>query len=90
MRNEQMSRAKMLEWINMYSFAKDDAVLYLDTHPMDVNALEYFNKYSRLRNEALEEYARLYGPLTVDTADINNQKWEWIDEPWPWEGKEGC
>jgi len=90
MRSDQMSKMRLMELINMYSFAEDDAALYLDTHPQDMKALEYFNKYSMLRNEALAAYSKSYGPLTIDTATNNMLKWEWIDEPWPWEGKEEC
>ena len=40
-------------------------------------------------SKALKEYARLYGPLTIDTAnDTCSRRWEWVMQPWPWEG--GC
>ncbi|MBU9736865.1 spore coat protein CotJB [Diplocloster agilis] len=86
--NEQ-SREKLLHYIDMVSFAVDDVLLYLDTHPCDQDALAYFNDYSRMRNDALEEYARLYGPLTVDTATGCSRSWEWINQPWPWQ-EGGC
>jgi len=45
---------------------------------------------ARERNLALKEYARIYGPLTVDTAeDICTDRWNWINEPWPWQ-EGGC
>ena len=61
-------RKDLLQWINVVSFAIDDVKLFLDTHPCDQNALAYFQEYSRMRNEALKEYAKYYGPLTIDTA----------------------
>ena len=61
-------RKDLLQWINVVSFAVDDVKLFLDTHPCDQNALAYFQEYSRMRNEALKEYAKYYGPLTIDTA----------------------
>jgi spore coat protein JB len=64
--------------------------LYLDTHPCDEDALKFFRENSRIRNEALKEYAENYGPLTVDTAvDSCTKNWNWIDEPWPWQ-EGGC
>lgn len=60
-------RKDLLQWINVVSFAVDDVKLFLDTHPCDQNALAYFQEYSRMRNEALKEYAKYYGPLTIDT-----------------------
>lgn len=92
MRCDQMSKEQLFNYINMVSFAKDDCVLYLDTHPCDMDALEYFNSFCKARREALDEYARQYGPLTIDTADVSSQNWEWINNPWPWEyqAKGGC
>ena len=38
-------------------------------------------------DEALKEYARRFGPLTIDTAnDAASQSWQWIQTKWPWEG----
>ena len=69
------------------SFAVDDMLLYLDSHPDDEDALAYFHEHSCMRNAALKEYARRFGPLTIDTADDNASKsWEWIQTKWPWEG----
>lgn len=79
-----------MKLINEASFAVDDVKLYLDTHPCDEDAMDYFQKYSRMRNEALKEYAENYGPLTVDTVICSGpEKWNWINEPWPWQ-EGGC
>ena len=86
MAQKQPTRKQMLDWVNMVSFAVTEANLYLDTHPTDPAALSYFQEYSRLRNQALKDYASVYGPLTVDTAGGSRQMWEWVNEPWPWEG----
>lgn len=83
----QGNRAQLLNYINEVSFAVVDSSLYLDTHPGDQNALEYFNEYSEKRKAALREYAKHYGPLTIDTAnDTESDSWEWVEQPWPWEG----
>ena len=86
MAQKKPTRKQMLDWVNMVSFAVTEANLYLDTHPGDPAALSYFEEYSRLRNQALNDFAALYGPLTADTARANQQTWEWVSEPWPWEG----
>lgn len=80
-------REKLLQYINEVSFALDDVILFLDTHPCDPEALEYYEKYKCMRKEALEEYTRCFGPLLNDDADVEN-KWTWVMTPWPWEG--GC
>lgn len=83
-------RKDLMNRINEASFAVDDVKLYLDTHPWDDEALVYFQEYSRIRNDALKEYARYYGPLTVDTVVYSeDEKWRWVNEPWPWQ-EGGC
>ena len=89
MTNNIPCRHDLLHWINVVSFAVDDAQLFLDTHPDNQAALSFFQEYSKLRKEALADYSKFYGPLTIDTANMNcRDKWTWINEPWPWEG--GC
>ena len=88
--NGQLNRKELLNHINQVSFAVDDVKLYLDTHPCDQQALVYFQEYSRMRNTALKEYAAQYGPLTIDTAaESCTNRWNWINEPWPWQ-EGGC
>ena len=69
------------------SFVVETAELYLRVGAARAAAaLSYFQEYSRLRNQALRDFSSMYGPLTVDTARANQQSWEWVSEPWPWEG----
>ena len=78
------SKKELLDYINVVSFAVDDVKLYLDTHPTDEAAIEYFNNYQKARNQALEEYAAAFGPLTIDTAVIRSE-FTWATQHWPWE-----
>jgi spore coat protein JB len=81
------SRQQLYHFINEVSFAVNDINLYLDTHPCDQDALAYFAEYSSLREQALLEYAQLYGPLTLNTAaETSSNTWQWAMQPWPWEG----
>ena len=85
----EMNRRELFEYINQISFAVDDVKLFLDTHPENQKALDYFQKYKEKRMEALKEYAEVYGPLTVYTVSENSDCWNWINEPWPWQ-EGGC
>lgn len=86
----QPCRKELLHMINTASFAVDDAKLFLDTHPCDQNALAFFQECSKARNQALREYAKYYGPLTIDTTVAScTDRWNWINEPWPWQ-EGGC
>lgn len=89
MKNDAYAKRELLKKINEVSFAVDDISLYLDTHPCDEKALAYYQEMSEIRNKALKEYAKCYGPLTIDTANEScSRQWEWVQQPWPWEG--GC
>ena len=81
----QTKRQQLYSYINRVSFAVNDITLYLDTHPDDTDAIEYFKHYKGLREEALREYARLYGPLTVD-LEQPDKIFDWAEMPLPWEG----
>ena len=88
--NGKPCRNDLLHLIYVVSFAVDDVKLFLDTHPTDQEALNYFHEYSKLRNDALCEYAKYYGPLTIDTTKEScADRWSWINEPWPWQ-EGGC
>ena len=47
---------KLMKRINDASFAMDDVILYLDTHPDDRNALNYYRYVVALRKEAVKAY----------------------------------
>ena len=61
----KMEQKNLLFYIDAVSFAALDASLYLDTHPDDAEALEYFHHFNKARQQALHEYAVRFGPLTL-------------------------
>lgn len=67
-------------------FATIDAGMYLDGHPDDETALKYFRAMCKQKNQAEEVYQKHFGPLMMCDAGKGG-RWEWIDEPWPWEGE---
>ena len=79
-------RKDLMDKINQYSFAMNEANLFLDTHPFDAEALAFFQKHRELRVEAVKEYAKYYAPLAIDYAVCDKTPWSWVNEPWPWEG----
>ena len=89
MTESRPNRSELLEWINVVSFAVDDVKLFLDTHPCNEDALEYFEEFKKQRVQALKEYAKYFGPLPLDTACPPAEYWCWINEPWPWQ-EGGC
>lgn len=83
--NQSKNKQELFARINKASFMAYDMALYLDTHPDDQKALEFFLKYSQIRRQALDTYASQYGPLNMDVID-NDEHWYWATQPWPWEG----
>lgn len=85
-RNPRMSRKQLLDWVCMLGFCRDDMLLYLDTHPMDEEALAYYEECNDLYLNAEKSYEEAYGPLTIDAAGSDNGMWDWGKMPLPWEG----
>ena len=79
------NRNKALNMVRMYRFAVIEANMFLDTHPHDKQALEYFQKVSAMYKKAKAEYTEKYGPLSVVDASEQNGKFYWVKGPWPWE-----
>ncbi len=79
------NKDQMLKDIGIVDFTVIDLALYLDTHPCDCDAMEYFNHYNRIRTQLKKEFSRTYYPLLLDYAE-SNQEWRWGDAPLPWEG----
>lgn len=80
------SRQALMKQINEASFAMDDVLLFLDTHPDSQEAMQYYQNAVNLRKNAMDAYQRQFGPLLVD--DVTGNGWSWVTEKWPWEG--GC
>lgn len=81
-RNEE----ELLKRVYETGFAMDDIILYLDTHPMDRDAMNYYRFMRQANEEAVKAYEQMFGPLTA--GSVTSDAWSWIDHPWPWEGGE--
>lgn len=69
-------------------FAVHEAVLYLDTHPDDQNALEYYRRKQQQLMQASENYQKTVGPIRACAVDTESGSWRWVETPWPWEIEE--
>lgn len=78
------AQRELFRKIQIYGFVLADTALYLDTHPTDQVALNYYENYRELNRKAIADYTARYGPITMDDVDVKN-KWTWIEKPWPWE-----
>ena len=87
MQNNKREKAILLNNIGIVSFAMVELNLYLDTHPNDEEAMEYFMHFTKNRNMLLKEYAMNYGPLVLDMVSDQDGEWKWATGPMPWEGE---
>ncbi|MCI8886859.1 MAG: spore coat protein CotJB [Hungatella sp.] len=91
-------RNALLKEINEVSFFLDDLRLYLDTHPVDANALNLYQEKHEKRLQLLKQYAQDFEPLTchcinldsngssaTDTRYPGQKHWNWSDGPIPWD-----
>ena len=81
-----MCENALLQKVYETGFALDEVTLYLDTHPSDNQAIEYYQYVKRMNQEAMAAYEKVYGPLMINQVIGNG--WNWVNNPWPWEG--GC
>ena len=78
-------REMMMRKIQQLDFSLVDAGMYLNGHPKDPAALSYFKQQQKEFQQAIQDYTNKYGPITFK-AGMYNDRWTWIDGPWPWEG----
>lgn len=77
-------RDKLLKNIQEEDFAVYETVLYLDGHPCDKDALEFYKVHRDKLDCLKKEFIQKYGPLTI-YDNLNCNTWDWIKSPWPWE-----
>lgn len=66
-------------------FALIDSAMFLDTHPNEAAALEYYRRKQQKFEQAKAEYQSSMGPLDIFGVDVSSGGWSWTDEPWPWQ-----
>ena len=49
MADNRPCKAELLDWINTVSFVCDDTKLFLDTHPCNTEALEFYEEFKNQR-----------------------------------------
>lgn len=85
MQQKRMNQKELYEWIMMLGFCAVDMMLYLDTHPDDEEALNYFNQCTALYNAAKQSYQEQFGQL-IAFSEQERSSWDWNTAPMPWEG----
>jgi spore coat protein JB len=81
------NREELMRHIQELTIEKVNYNLYLDVFPEDQQAIDAFNQYSDQLKMATEEYEKLFGPITLESAYLKGVPWQWLTSPWPWEGQ---
>lgn len=79
-----MNQNELLEQLQIYDFALQEAALFLNSHPEDANALNYYHIVQDASKQLRNQYQAQYGPFSNRENDEN--KWMYINGKWPWEG----
>ena len=72
------NREMLLKRVQICDFILVETNEYLDTHPNDQAALDYFKKYNEMRRTAAKEFTEKYGPLNMWDFEGGN-RWNWVD-----------
>ena len=77
-------RLRLLNAVTQFGFALSEITLFLDTHPEDPDALDYYRQMNRMYHKVSAEYEDKYGSLTQFCGQ-DGTIWKWASQPWPWE-----
>ena len=80
-------RSALLHKIQAQDFALYEVALYLDAYPNSKKAMKYYQEHHKIAHMLKAEFEEKFGPLTL-YGNHNDQKWEWVEGPWPWEYSE--
>ena len=78
--SEQQEREALMSQIAAVSFALDDIVLFIDTHPNGAEAAAMRMQLIEERKRLLKQFDEKFYPLTKDCVG------QWGEGPMPWEG----
>ena len=84
--NPMNEKEKLIFEISKICFSAHELNLYLDLHPENQSIYLLFMDYQKKANTLIEEYEKKYGPLNINSEDMNG-KFTWESEKWPWEGR---
>lgn len=83
-RNAASDKYILMKNIYELGFILTETNLYLDTHPNDSEAIEYYAQIKDKYRACISKYADYYGPL--DKLHLSNDNyWMWVATPMPWE-----
>ena len=83
-----MKNDDLLMQIMMLDFAVQDSALFIDTHPCDKEAMNYFNEAATRLKAAKKEYQKQGHALVY--REVGAYQNDYLSAPWPWVGDHKC
>ena len=80
-----MVKNALLNALRAEDFVVYETALFLNTHPNNIDALNYFKAHKEKASALRGEYESHFGPLTLNSSASCDKGWNWINSPWPWE-----
>lgn len=74
-----------MERLKEVDFSLIDTVLYLDAYPHCAEALCYYHKLKKEREEIVHSLAHKCNMPVTSFNNASECEWSWTDKPWPWE-----
>ncbi len=85
--NQPKKNMSAMEKLQGLGFAITELGLYLDTHRLDKEATELFNTYVEMYEQAQQQLEQS-GVVLTQMQSAQSGKYEWLNDPWPWEYRE--
>ena len=82
--NQKEFAVNAMTELQAIAFAIQDLTLYMDTHRDDREVLMLLREYQKMYEVCKEKHVRKYGAMN-NTVPGNQDTYEWLDDPWPWE-----
>lgn len=77
-----LNKQGLLREIQVAKFALIEAQLFLDTHPCDQEAMDFFCCQKEKLDELLKCWEEVCPMIRKDDGEMC---WAWVDTPWPWQ-----
>lgn len=81
------SKSDLMLLLQQYGFYAIELNLYLDNFPDNKKALRDFQKVAEIYHNLKSEYEMKYGLLSNFGHSQPCGDWNYVNDPWPWEGK---
>ncbi|HBI05188.1 MAG TPA: spore coat protein CotJB [Paenibacillaceae bacterium] len=76
---------ELLHEIQQVDFALVELNLYLNTHPMDQQAIMQFNELVQRSQMLKKNFESMYGTMRNFGESFSPTPWSWSNTPWPWQ-----